>query len=213
MNSGSDIAKEASLVILLNSDFVSITEGVKEGRLVFQNLQKILAYILSAGTFAELIPVLVSFIVGIPQPLSAFLMIIVSCLTDVYAGIALIMEDAEMNIMNLPPRNPALQHLVSVNLLLYTYLFYGLMETISAFFLYFHYMYLEHGYTPSALVGSWKWGNPNTEEGRAQLRALATAQSVYFVSLVVSQWYYFTLKINSHNFKLNFIPTHCKQAI
>jgi len=82
----SDVAKDSASVILLTNDFTAIVHGVEEGRLIFSNLRKVIGYQIAAGCFAELIPVLATFFLGIPQPLSPFLMIIVSCLTDVYAG-------------------------------------------------------------------------------------------------------------------------------
>jgi sodium/potassium-transporting ATPase subunit alpha len=81
MNSGSDAAKDVSSIVLLKDDFCSVVPAVMEGRLIYINLRKMIAYQISAGGWAELLPVLSTFFLGMPQPLSSFLMIIVSCLT------------------------------------------------------------------------------------------------------------------------------------
>lgn len=65
MSGGSDVAMEASDLILLG-DFGSIVEGIRLGRLVFQNLQKVISYLLPAGSFSEDWPVLLSVFLGVP---------------------------------------------------------------------------------------------------------------------------------------------------
>ena len=74
--SGSDIAIEAADMVLLDS-FGAIVEAVRYGRLVFDNLKKVIAYLLPAGSWSEFWPVFANIILGIPQILSSFLMIII----------------------------------------------------------------------------------------------------------------------------------------
>ena len=62
---------------------------------------------------------------GMAQPLSSFLMIVISCMTDVYAGVALTKETPERSIMDEKPRDPVQQPLVTLSLVAYSYLFYG----------------------------------------------------------------------------------------
>ena len=81
MVSGSDAAKDASSIVLLNNDFAAIGHAISEGRLIFINLRKVIGYQISAGGLSELLPVLAAFFLGLPQPLSSFLMIVISCLT------------------------------------------------------------------------------------------------------------------------------------
>ncbi len=57
------------------------------------------AYLLSAGSWAEILPVFATFFVGMPQPLSSFLMIIICCLTDMYGGVALMNETPEGEVV------------------------------------------------------------------------------------------------------------------
>lgn len=73
---GSDIAIEAADMVLLDS-FAAIVEAVRFGRLVFDNLKKIIAYLLPAGSWSEFWPVFTNVIFGLPQILSSFLMIVI----------------------------------------------------------------------------------------------------------------------------------------
>jgi sodium/potassium-transporting ATPase subunit alpha len=74
MGSGSDIAIEAADMVLLDS-FAAIVEAVMYGRLVYDNLKKTIVYLLPAGSFSELWPVVTNVAFGIPQILSSFLMV------------------------------------------------------------------------------------------------------------------------------------------
>lgn len=76
LGSGSDIAIEAADMVLLES-FGAIVEAVQYGRVVFDNLKKLIAYLIPAGTFSEFWPVMTSVLFGLPQILSSFLMIVI----------------------------------------------------------------------------------------------------------------------------------------
>ena len=76
LGSGSDIAIEAADMVLLES-FSAIVEAVQYGRVVFDNLKKTIAYLLPAGSFSELWPVVTNVLFGLPQILSSFLMIVI----------------------------------------------------------------------------------------------------------------------------------------
>lgn len=76
LGSGSDIAIEAADMVLLES-FSAIVEAVQYGRVVFDNLKKTIAYLLPAGSFSELWPIVTNVLFGMPQILSSFLMIVI----------------------------------------------------------------------------------------------------------------------------------------
>jgi len=208
MQSGSDVARDAANIILLRDDFNAVVQGVCEGRVIFTNLRKVVAYQMSAGCWGEVLPVLATFFLGMPQPLSSFLMIIISCVSDVFAGIALTRDAPEAGIMREPPRDLKRQRLVDLNLFLYSYLFYGNLISISCFFAFFSYMesrgptdVLPHhlpdddnglrsfpvGYRPSQLIGAWTWGSNSNNLGTDQNNAVTVGQSVYYVTIVVCQ--------------------------
>ncbi|KAG6839284.1 hypothetical protein H0H93_005722, partial [Arthromyces matolae] len=84
-------------------NFDSIIGGIRLGRLVFQNLQKVIAYLLPAGSWSEAWPVVLNVFLGVPLPLSSFLMIIICCFTDLAPCLSLIMEKEEFDLLTLPP--------------------------------------------------------------------------------------------------------------
>ncbi|RDA86316.1 hypothetical protein CP532_5673 [Ophiocordyceps camponoti-leonardi (nom. inval.)] len=187
--SGSDVAIEAAHLVLLDR-FDSIVDAIRLGRLVFQNLQKVIAYLLPAGSCSEIWPVLLNVFFGVPLPLSAFLMIIICIFTDLFMSLSLIMEQEEFDLLSLPPRNHMRDHLINAKIYAQAYLFVGLMETCTAHAMFFLYYWREaripirelfflferytdgfHGYSAAELA-----------------KFNATGQSVYFVTLVILQW-------------------------
>jgi len=71
---GSDAAMESAAMVLLDANFSSIVVALRQGRTVFDNLKKVCLYLLPAGSFSELTPVLANIYLGLPLPLSNFLM-------------------------------------------------------------------------------------------------------------------------------------------
>jgi sodium/potassium-transporting ATPase subunit alpha len=120
MGSGSDVAKNAADIVLLNDDFSAIVIGVEQGRIMFDNLKKSFVYALSVN-IAELFPVLVYIIVQIPVPLSSLLMLAICLGTDMWPAIALAYERGELDIMERQPRNSKRDHLVSAKLMSFCY--------------------------------------------------------------------------------------------
>ena len=140
MAAGSDVARDAADIVLLNDEFPAVAHGVCEGRLIFANLRKVIAYQISADSWSELLPVLATFFLGMPQPLSTFLMIVLACVTDLFAGVALTNEPSESNIMLKPPRKVRTERLIDAKLVFYAYMFYANMLSLGAFLNYFAYM-------------------------------------------------------------------------
>lgn len=127
MGSGSDVAKGAADILLLTDDFSSITLGVLQGRVMFDNLKKSIAYSL-APNITELIPVVVYALVQTPIALSSILMVAICVGTDLAPAISLAYEIPELDIMKRPPRHPKLDHLVNMKLLSFAYLQIGMMQ-------------------------------------------------------------------------------------
>ena len=86
--------------------FSSIVVCIEYGRLVFDNLKKTVLYLLPAGTFCELWPILFTVFFGLPQILSSIEMIIISMLTDCVASMSLIKEKPEADLLLRMPRRP-----------------------------------------------------------------------------------------------------------
>jgi sodium/potassium-transporting ATPase subunit alpha len=95
MGSGSDVAKEAASVILLDNNFASIPIGIENGRLVFDNLKKVTLYLMPAGTYTEFITVFANVFFGMQLALSSYLQVFFSVINDVVMSIALMYETSE----------------------------------------------------------------------------------------------------------------------
>jgi len=184
MGSGSDIAIEAADMVLLDS-FAAIVSAVQYGRLVYDNLKKTIVYLLPAGSFSELWPVITNVAFGIPQILSSFLMIIICCLTDCVAAITLAYEKPEADVMLRPPRNPRKDRLVNTRLIFHAYFFVGLIQCFLSFTMAF--WYLERQGIPFTKL--WlKFGDYGSEEEKEYITEKSNvASSIYFVTLVGMQ--------------------------
>ncbi|KAG6829071.1 hypothetical protein H0H92_005782 [Tricholoma furcatifolium] len=186
---GSDVAIEAADLVLMGT-FDSMVDGIRLGRLVFQNLQKVIAYLLPSGSWSEAWPVVLNVYLGVPLPLSSFLMVIICCFTDLAPCSALIMEKEEFDLLSLKPRNHRTQHLINLKIYVQTYLFIGMMETITAHAMFFLYMHKAAGIPVSALFLAFEkytdgfYGYTNDE----LVYFNQVGQCVYFVTIVILQW-------------------------
>ncbi|OAA72196.1 ATPase, P-type, transmembrane domain protein [Cordyceps fumosorosea ARSEF 2679] len=186
---GSDVAIEAADLVLLDT-FDSIIEAIRLGRLVFQNLQKVIAYLLPAGSWSEIWPVLLNVFFGVPLPLSSFLMIIICVFTDLFLSLSLIMEKEEFDLLSLPPRDHRRDHLINLKIYIQAYLFTGTMETLCAHSMFFLYYWRAARIPVSEMFflfeGYGAGFHGYSEEELARFNAVG--QSVYFVTLVILQW-------------------------
>ncbi|KAI4637641.1 hypothetical protein J4E83_000458 [Alternaria metachromatica] len=184
MGSGSDIAIEAADMVLLDS-FAAIIEAVQYGRLVYDNLKKTIVYLLPAGSFSELWPVVTNVAFGIPQILSSFLMIIICCLTDCAAAITLAYEKPEADVMLRPPRNPKKDRLVNARLIFHAYFVVGLLQCFLAFTMSFWWMQ-RRGVPFTAMWLKFGVYDPQYDPGFVT-EVANEASSIYFVTLVIMQ--------------------------
>jgi len=105
MGSGSQIAKDAGDIILLNDNFESIVIAMKEGRIIFANIKRMLFYLLSTNT-GEAITFVASIALGLPMPLAAVQILWVNLVTDTSMVIPLGLEPGEKTIMKAKPISP-----------------------------------------------------------------------------------------------------------
>jgi len=103
---GTEVTREASDMILGDDNFASIVAAVREGRGIFENIRKSLVYLLS-GNAGELGIMLGAAAVGLPMPLLPLQILWINLVTDALPAIALVMDPAEADIMDRPPRPPA----------------------------------------------------------------------------------------------------------
>ncbi|TNN02805.1 hypothetical protein fugu_010292 [Takifugu bimaculatus] len=149
--SGSDVSKQAADMILLDDNFASIVTGVEEGRLIFDNLKKSIAYTLTSN-IPEITPFLFFIIVNIPLPLGTITILCIDLGTDMVPAISLAYEAAESDIMKRQPRNPFRDKLVNERLISIAYGQIGMIQALGGFFAYFVIM-AENGFLPGHLVG------------------------------------------------------------
>ena len=147
---GSDVAKDAADMLLMDDNFASIVDGVEEGRKIFDNLGKSISYALTPN-IPELLPFISLVIFGIPVPLSPVLVLAIALGTDMWPAISLAYEYPELDIMFRKPRNAEVDHLVTGNLVSFAYLQMGFFQAMGAFFTYFTVMY-DYGFYPGTLV-------------------------------------------------------------
>jgi sodium/potassium-transporting ATPase subunit alpha len=133
--SGTDVAKEAADMVLLDDNFASIVAAIEEGRGVYDNIRKFLTYILTSN-IPELIPYLAFVLFKIPLPLTIIQILAVDLGTDMLPALGLGAERPHPGVMQRPPR-PRQERLLNLGLLLRAYLFLGIMEAgaaMAAFF-------------------------------------------------------------------------------
>jgi magnesium-transporting ATPase (P-type) len=148
---GTEVSKEAADMILLDDNFASIVKGVEEGRLIFDNLKKSIAYTLSSN-IPEIAPFLSFITVDIPLPLSTVLILCIDLGTDMVPAISMAWETAEADIMKRKPRNQNVDRLVTRKLICFAYLQIGIIQAMAGFYSYLVVL-SDYGYMPHTLPG------------------------------------------------------------
>ena len=100
----SDVARETADMVLLDSNFGTIVAAIEEGRAIFENIKKVVLYLLS-DSFAEVILIGGSLLLGLPLPITAAQILWVNLIEDSLPGIALAFEPSEKEVMSEPPRD------------------------------------------------------------------------------------------------------------
>lgn len=104
LGSGTDVAKEASDMVLLDNNYTTIVAAVEEGRGIFDNIRKVILYLIS-DSFAEVIVITAALFIGIPLPLVAAQILWINLISDGLPGIAMTVEPKEKHIMTQLPRH------------------------------------------------------------------------------------------------------------
>ena len=143
---GTDVAKEASDMVLLDDNFATIVNAVEEGRTVYENIKKFMTYIF-ASNIPEAVPYLVYILFKIPLPLTILQILAVDLGTDMLPALALGSEKPTPSIMKQPPRKLN-ERLLNFPLIARAYLFLGPLEAVACMF----------GFFWVLKTGGWTWG-------------------------------------------------------
>jgi len=103
LGSGTDVAKEISDMVLLDNDYNTIVESVEEGRTIYQNIKKVVLYLLS-GSFAEAVMIVGSMIAGLPLAALPVQILWVNIIEDTFPNMALAFDKGDKENMSDPPR-------------------------------------------------------------------------------------------------------------
>ena len=144
--SGTDVAREAADIVLLDDHFATIVNAIEEGRSVYENIRKFLTYILTSN-IPEIVPYLAFVLFRIPLPLTIIQILAVDLGTDMVPALALGAERPHEEVMRRPPR-PRRERLLSWPLLARAYLFLGPLEALGAMAAFFYVLHL----------GGWHYG-------------------------------------------------------
>lgn len=194
---GSDVSKQAADMVLLDDNFASIVTGVEEGRLIFDNLKKSIAYTLTSN-IPEISPFLVFILLSVPLPLGTVTILCIDLGTDLLPAISLAYEEAESDIMNRAPRKASTDRLVNERLISMAYGQIGMIQALSGFVCYFVIM-MENGFLPGYLFGlrdQWDDSGNNALEDSfgqewtyGQRKILEfTCHTCFFTAIVIVQW-------------------------
>ncbi len=112
VNEASDVAKESADLILLDSSFSTIVSAVEEGRGIFDNIRKVVLYLMS-DAFVEIFVVVTSLVLRLPLPLTAAQILWVNLVSDGFPGLALTIDPKASGIMQRRPRSPE-ENLISL---------------------------------------------------------------------------------------------------
>lgn len=171
---GTDVAREAADMVLLDDNFASIVAAIEEGRAVFANIQKFLTYILTHNV-AELIPYLAFVMFRIPLPLTVIQILAIDLGTDTIPALALGAEKPDPALMKQPPRSSR-EKLINLPLILRSYFWLGLFEAtaaMSAFFFVLH-------------NGGWHYGEALPTNNLLYLQATTATLTAIIIMQVVN---------------------------
>jgi magnesium-transporting ATPase (P-type) len=171
---GTDVAREAADLVLLDDNFATIVAAIEEGRAVRQNIRKFLTYMLSSNV-PELVPYLAFMLFGIPLPLTVIQVLAVDLGTDMLPALGLGAERPDPQLMREPPQSRA-QRLLSNGLLVRAFLFLGPLEAVAAMAAFF---FVLHG-------NGWTYGEALARDAPLYLQATTATLAAIIVMQAVN---------------------------
>jgi len=168
---GTEVAKEASNLVLTDDNFATIVAAVEEGRTIFDNIKKFIAYILTSNV-PQILPFIAYVLLDIPLPLTVVLILAIDLGTDIVPALALGAERPETDVMRKPPRRRN-ERLLTPTLLFMSYGIVGMIQAAAGFFTYFTILD----------AGGWQWG----DQLPASDPLYRTAITGFFASIIICQ--------------------------
>ncbi|MBI4699423.1 MAG: cation-transporting P-type ATPase [Nitrospirae bacterium] len=169
---GTDVAREAADIVLLDDNFASIVNAIEEGRCIFENIRKFISYIL-ASNIPEAVPYIAYVIFKIPLPLTIMQILAVDLGTDILPALALGTEKPSPGVMQLPPRGPD-ERLLHFKILGRAYLFLGPIEALAGLFGFFYVL----------KAGGWQWGTMLPSDNALYMQATTACLGGIIVSQI-----------------------------
>tara|TARA_Y100000310_G_scaffold244242_1_gene248933 strand:+ start:2410 stop:5076 length:2667 start_codon:yes stop_codon:yes gene_type:complete len=168
---GTEVAKEASNMVLLDDNFSTIVHAVEQGRTIYSNIKKFITYILTSNV-PQILPFIAFVLLGIPLPLTVVLILAIDLGTDLLPALGLGKEKAESDVMKYPPRSRK-ERLLTRQLLIVSYGIIGVLQAIAGFFSYFVVLFM----------GGWTFGESLAFNDPLYLKAV----TAFFASIVICQ--------------------------
>ncbi|MBI4176169.1 MAG: cation-translocating P-type ATPase [Candidatus Aenigmarchaeota archaeon] len=145
---GTDVAKEASDMVLADDNFASIVAAVEGGRHIYDNINKFIRYLLTSNT-GEVLIIFLGMLLGMPLPLVAIQLLWVNLVTDGLPALALGVDPAGRDIMKRPPRNPK-EHILSRDMAIAIVMIAGMMAAGVLWI--FYTTLVDQGWTPGTPI-------------------------------------------------------------
>lgn len=171
MGSGTDVAKEAADMVLLDDNFATIVNAVEEGRNVFDNIKKFISYILTSNV-PEILPFIAFVLLALPLPMNVQLILAIDLGTDILPALALAVERGEGDIMHRPPRSKG-ERLLTPQILFTSYGIKGSIEAAAGFFCYFAVL----------RDGGWNFGQALLFNDKLYMQAI----TAFFAAVIICQ--------------------------
>ncbi|OIO72052.1 MAG: hypothetical protein AUJ56_02650 [Zetaproteobacteria bacterium CG1_02_49_23] len=169
--SGTEVAKEAADIVLLDDNFASIVNAIRAGRTAYDNIKGFITYILTSNT-PEIVPFLLFILLGWPLALPVLLILAIDLGTDMLPAIGLGTESPEDDIMCRKPRSPAAK-LLNWRMIARSYGFIGPLQTAFAYIIFFDILF----------DGGWNWGVALAISSPLYMQAITG----FFATVIITQ--------------------------
>ncbi|ETO18591.1 P-type ATPase [Reticulomyxa filosa] len=202
---GSDVARSAGAIILMDDDFSSIVVGIREGRLLFDNIMNTIAYTLT-HLLPEVMPTVLNIVFDLPLAMGSVPVLAIDCGTELAPAIALAYEKAESDVMLRKPRDSKKDRLVTLRLMAYSYAVCGIVEFLVGW-LGFMLVFKYHDIPMKDLIWSATdyWATDSNDYHLSNGKVLSASQQVEILNQ--GQAMYWFLIVSAQFFHVFFVRT------